>query len=410
MAIMAYCVKCNTEYSLKKHEEGCPNCKMPLKSCKRFRVNVSAPNRKRLTRTVNGNLTLARRVEAKFKTEIGDLKYLGIHKAPLMSEVWEKYEIWAKKNKKSSRDDISRWKYHVERHVEGLRMDQIYAKDVQAILNNMVKYKSGFFKKTSVEGEKEKTVIERVELDEGMSHAPATIKHVLVLIKRVYNWAILQQLYFGQNPAVNVQASKVDNAKTECLDKSQVDKLLAVIETWRNRRAALVVKFALYTGLRLDEIIGLEWKDIDLEKGCVTLPDPKGKQATLPISSKAIGILKDAEDILPFPESPYAFPNKSGERRVSFNKIWSRIRDKAGIPKGFRFHDLRHTFASYLASSGEVDLYTLQKLLNHQTAQMTQRYAHLSDKALRRGANVADKVFGNGNGSDGSSQESQADP
>ena len=57
------------------------------------------------------------------------------------------------------------------------------------------------------------------------------------------------------------------------------------------------------------------------------------------------------------------------------------------------YHDMRHTFATYLASSGEVDLYTLQKLLNHQTPEMTQRYAHLLDEALIRSANVADKVF-----------------
>ncbi len=150
----------------------------------------------------------------------------------------------------------------------------------------------------------------------------------------------------------------------------------------------------MYTGLRLDEVIGLEMKDIDLEKGFVKLIDPKGKATTLPISNEAIAILDEAKDLLPVLDCPYAFPNKHGDRRVNFYKIWSRIRDEADIPKGFRFHDLRHTFASYLASSGEVDLYTLQKLLNHQTPQMTQRYAHLLDRALRRGANVADKVFG----------------
>jgi hypothetical protein len=78
--------------------------------------------------------------------------------------------------------------------------------------------------------------------------------------------------------------------------------------------------------------------------------------------------------------------------------LWARIRKQAKISKGFRFHGLRHTFASYLASSGELDLYTLQKLLNHQTPEMTQRYAHLLDEALRRGANVADRMI-SGNGS-----------
>ena len=113
------------------------------------------------------------------------------------------------------------------------------------------------------------------------------------------------------------------------------------------------------------------------------------------MGGEALNTLRQAEELSPYADCPYAFPNNKGERRVSFYKIWSRIRDAAAIPKQFRFHGLRHTFASYLASSGEVDLYTLQKLLNQQTPQMTQRYAHLLDRALRRGANVGDKVFGN---------------
>jgi integrase len=63
-------------------------------------------------------------------------------------------------------------------------------------------------------------------------------------------------------------------------------------------------------------------------------------------------------------------------------------------------HGLRHTFASMLASSGQVDLYTLQKLLTHKTAAMTQRYAHLRDDALRRASNLASDLIGqavNGN-------------
>lgn len=71
-----------------------------------------------------------------------------------------------------------------------------------------------------------------------------------------------------------------------------------------------------------------------------------------------------------------------------------RIREKAGLPPDFRpFHGLRHTYASRLASSGKVDLYTLQKLLTHESPDMTQRYAHLSDEAMKRAAAVADEIF-----------------
>lgn len=64
------------------------------------------------------------------------------------------------------------------------------------------------------------------------------------------------------------------------------------------------------------------------------------------------------------------------------------------MPKDFRaLHGLRHVYASMLASSGQVDLYTLQKLLTHKSAAMTQRYAHLRDEALRRASDLAGKLF-----------------
>ena len=90
-------------------------------------------------------------------------------------------------------------------------------------------------------------------------------------------------------------------------------------------------------------------------------------------------------------DSPYVFPGKNGGKREDFRRMARRVRDKAGLPKDFRpLHGLRHSFASYLAFSGKVDLYALQKLLTHESPQMTQRYAHLADEAMKRAAAVAD--------------------
>lgn len=71
-----------------------------------------------------------------------------------------------------------------------------------------------------------------------------------------------------------------------------------------------------------------------------------------------------------------------------------RIKTKAGLPADFRpLHSLRHSFASYLASTGQVSMYELQKLLTHESPQMTQRYAHLHDDALRKASDVAGIMF-----------------
>ena len=88
------------------------------------------------------------------------------------------------------------------------------------------------------------------------------------------------------------------------------------------------------------------------------------------------------------------FPGRNGEQRKEYRKIAERVKRRAGLPEDFRpLHGLRHAYASLLASSGKVDLYTLQKLLTHSSPQMTQRYAHLADEALQRAASIADEIF-----------------
>jgi len=373
MSILAFCYGCNQYYS-RKHDD-CPKCKINLKNSKKFRVNVSTPEGGRITRIVEGNLTLARKVEAKVKTDVSKEKHLGIRVAPFIYDVWKKYLKWAKKNKSSWQADESRWNHHIAPYIELKKMDSVYGSHVQKILDRMVE-KGG---------------------RDGKGCAPGTIKQVYQLINKVYNWADEQDLYAGKNPTAKIKPPEVNNEITEYLREDEPQRLLDVLDSWHNRLGALVVKFALYTGFRLDDILGLKWKKVDIENGFARLSDPKGKPVTLPLNNQAQNIIKQAKELKPSPDCPYVFPNRFGKRRVSFSNIWYRIRAKAKIRGHVRFHDLRHTFASYLASSGDVDIYTLQKLLNQQSPEMTQRYAHLFNDALRKGANVADKVFGNGN-------------
>jgi integrase len=221
--------------------------------------------------------------------------------------------------------------------------------------------------------------------------APATIKHVLGLIKRLYNWAWENDLYNGENPTAKIKPPKFNNEKTMTLTELQTKKLLIELKNWKNRTAALVIKFALYTGCRKSEIFKLTWKDVDLRKKFMKLRDPKGKPIDLPIGQKVCDVLKEARKLNR--KSKYVFANRFGKKRKHFATTWRRIKQRALLPEEFRFHDLRHTFASELISSGKVDLYRLQKLLNHQSPSMTQRYAHLADKALREAANSVDNVF-----------------
>lgn len=99
-----------------------------------------------------------------------------------------------------------------------------------------------------------------------------------------------------------------------------------------------------------------------------------------------------AEQVLtthPDTGSDFVFPGRGGNQRTECKRPLTRIKAKAGLPDDFRIlHGLRHVYASVLASSGRVDLYTLQTLLTHKSPLMTQRYAHLRDEALMQVSNI----------------------
>ena len=151
------------------------------------------------------------------------------------------------------------------------------------------------------------------------------------------------------------------------------------------------MKMALVTGMRRGELFKLKWDDIDFYKGFIHIRIPKGgKDQTIPLNQAARELLENH----PRSDSPFVFPGRGGFQRIEMRRPIDRIRKAAGLPKEFRpLHGLRHTFASMLASSGDVDLYTLQKLLTHKTPAMTQRYAHLRDEALRRASDLAGKLI-----------------
>jgi integrase len=157
---------------------------------------------------------------------------------------------------------------------------------------------------------------------------------------------------------------------------------------------------ALCSGMRRGEILRLAWDDVDLERGFITIREPKGgTNQSIPLSTAARDILESRTRVK---DCPFVFPGRKGGRRVDAAKQFRAIRDAAGLPKDFRpMHGLRHTFASHLASSGEVDLYTIQRLLTHKSPLMTQRYAHLRDETLRAASNLAGAVLTTKSGEQG---------
>ena len=218
---------------------------------------------------------------------------------------------------------------------------------------------------------------------------PGSVKNVLTLLGRIINFGVTKQLISPLN--FKIQMPKVNNLKTENLSKEELNKLLLVLNSESHLPVANIMKMALLTGMRRGEILSLQWKDIDYELGFIHIRNPKsGIDQKIPLNSAVQDILENLSKT----DSQYVFPNKLGKQLGDIRYYANKIKAKAGLPKDFRpLHGLRHTYASMLASSGQVDLYTLQKLLTHKSPQMTQRYAHLRDETLKKASNLAGELI-----------------
>ncbi|MDR1777733.1 MAG: site-specific integrase [Desulfovibrio sp.] len=219
-----------------------------------------------------------------------------------------------------------------------------------------------------------------------------SVKHTLAMIRRIINYAVKKGVC--RRPDLEFEMPKVDGLKTENMTREQMAAYLAALDAEPDQNAAAVIRLILVTGIRRGAAFALEWRDIDFERGFITLRGEhakSGRTEKIPMSAAARAVL---ENVHRTPGSEYVFPGRNGKKRADFKRVPLRVRDKAGLAKDFRpLHGLRHTFASWMASTGAVDLYTLQKLLTHNSPQMTQRYAHLSDEAMQRAAAVAGDVF-----------------
>jgi integrase len=279
-----------------------------------------------------------------------------------LTKLWKEYSEQRASNK-SLKVDGNRFKLYLEPAFGARTPDEIITLDVDRVRMKLLKQKS-----------------------------PQTTKHVMALLKRIINFGVKKGLCHAPDASkLNIELPRVDNQKTEDLTPEQLQALLKAIDEDPNRQIANLMKLALFTGMRRGELFKLKWEHVDFQHGFIRIVAPKGgKTQTIPLNDAARTILEEHEKT----GSEYVFPGRDGNQRTDANHQTKRIKERAGLPKDFRaLHGLRHVYASMLASSGKVDIYTLQKLLTHKSAAMTQRYAHLRDEALQRASDVAGDLF-----------------
>lgn len=325
-------------------------------------------------------LEQAKLLEAKLKTEAFNMRELGIIPAPEIQTVWEKYHQHLKLNTKSEAYYGSFWRNHISPVFEGRKLSDITVAELDSFVAQL----------------KEKTHTpshnSRSKLPKPLK--PATIVNILMTIRRLFTFAASKGLYTGANPTKYVSITRHDNRRTDSLTNSELTKLIHVLKTWPNRMAALGLFMCLATGKRAGEVFGLTWSAVNFESHTLRFKVKsrvRDEYQTLPMGNLPRQILLEAGQHT-HAKSQLVFHTRTG-RKIHYESTWERIKASAGVRPEIRVHDLRHTFATRLASSGEVDIYTLQNLLGHKTIAMTQRYAHLLDERLRQSLAVADKIF-----------------
>lgn len=168
-------------------------------------------------------------------------------------------------------------------------------------------------------------------------------------------------------------------------EETTPSKHLAKVENQRTILAPEVIlafRLLLFTGARLREVLHLEWRFIDMERGLMFLPDSKTGRKTIVMSEPVLALLRACDRT-----SIFVVPGASADRpRSDLKKPWRAILRHAGL-EGVRIHDLRHTFAS-IGAGASLGLPIVGKLLGHSQPATTARYAHLDADPVRRASNI----------------------
>lgn len=233
-----------------------------------------------------------------------------------------------------------------------------------------------------------------------------TVNRYLTSISHAFSVAVREWGWIESNPVSKVRKLKEPRGRVRFLSEDSVDQQGRAVHGERTRllnacrksRSPVlhdIVVLALSTGMRQGEIMNLTWKDVNFRDGRITLLDTKnGDIRAIPITGMALELLKQRAKVRRL-DTQLVFPDKTGKAPAKFRDAWLAALDRAEIDN-FRFHDLRHTAASYLAMSGAT-LAEIAEILGHKTLAMVKRYSHFStDHVSGVLSKLDDRMFGGG--------------
>ncbi len=377
MAISLLCPSCKSCLDIKA--KACQKCGHHFTQGRMYRVRVKAGG-KWHSKCVD-TLQQAKQIEGVWRGQKAMEGIIPERKAmPTLGEIWALFDRQDNSRLKDPTSWRRRWEHHVGPEFGNTRLDQITAQEMRLFLGKL--------------HEKQAKLSHNATGPERKVLSQATVNMCVKLIGRLFNYASANGLWSGENPIRRVKLPRFNNEVTRSLDGQQLGTFLDVLNGLSNRAVALAFKFCLATGKRAGEVFKLTWAQVDFSAKVIEFTVKSTtleKSQKLPMSAVAQAILYEAF-LMRLDDCPYVFHTRNG-RAFVHGSYWAKVRKAAQLPSDFRVHDLRHTFASHLASSGKVDIYTLQNLLGHGSISMTKRYAHLVDERLRQSLAVADEIF-----------------
>lgn len=269
-----------------------------------------------------------------------------------------------------------------------LNIDLNYSKNtVESYLNDLKKY-TKYYNNKNILKLSTRDIEKYINTLEYL--APSTVSHNISSLKAFYTYE-MRINNININPSDAIKPPKLGTHLPVYLTEDEIDMLLdiEVNDAFSSRNKA-ILELMYATGLRISEVISLEFKNIDFEDCIVRVMGKGNKERIVPINSIAINALKDYIDnyrpqLIKKNINNYLFLNNHGNvmTRQGIFKMIKKEAEKKGIAKNIGPHTLRHTFATHLLENG-ADLRIIQELLGHSDISTTQIYTHLSNESLHK--------------------------
>lgn len=268
-------------------------------------------------------------------------------------------------------------------------------RDDKSMIRNIIKPKLGRKKVAEV------TRPDIKNLHLSLQATPYRANRVVALLSKMFSLAVEDWGMRSDNPAAKFSKVRFEEpARARYLKVEEIKTLSEVLANYADKQAARAIRLLLLTGARKTELLSAPWSQFDLDASLWVKPSSHTKQKKehrVQLSDGAVAVLREilasaARDADGNLESPFVFPGRRpGKPLTEIRKAWREVREAAKVTD-VRAHDLRHSYATLLASGG-ASLPMIGKILGHTQASTTQRYAHLHDDPLKRAADMASAII-----------------